>query len=336
VLLLGGRGVAAEVAGATATEGARLVVLESRFIGSDDVALRQALSELLGRIDVRIAPAGSLLSERVLARITIAPASDGARVIVEPVEPPGPVVRHQVPEAASPELFRETLAHVVLGAVEPLLEAQAEPPPSAPAQEDPSADRAEPERPPAPGDGARASWWLGARAGVLWFVPDGTNGVQVGAAGGATLDAPLQPGLALEGGYMIPLSLEREGLSATFSLVALRLRPSLQLFASPSVAVRAELAPGVNFITLSPESAGDDILSRDESSRVQPLLGFAGAAYFRLSHGLSAVARLGLDVDFAPRRWVIQGAEETVFFETSRFQPQTTLGLDWSPSEASP
>jgi hypothetical protein len=117
--------------------------------------------------------------------------------------------------------------------------------------------------------------------------------------------------------------------------VALRLRPSVEVFAQPLFDVRAELAPGISFVTLSPEQTVDDVISSgDRSRRVQPMLGLAGAARFHLAQGLSAVARLGIDLDFAPRRWLIEGAERRVFFETTRLEPQITLGIDWSPAEA--
>jgi hypothetical protein len=272
--------------------------------------------------------------------VTIAPTFDGARVTVQPVDPPGPSVRHEVPESSSPELFRETLAHVVLGAVEPLLQAQPEPPappPPAPPppQPDPTADRGEAAEPgPARGPGPALTAWVGARAGALWFVSQGEGGVLLGAAGGATLEVARRPGLALEAGYLLPLTIERDGLTATFSLLALRLRPSVELWSTATFDVRAELAPGISFVTLSPEETAADVISSGDSSRVQPMLGLAGAASFRLAPGLSAVARLGLDLDFAPRRWLIEGAARDVFFETTRLQPHTTLGIDWSPREA--
>jgi hypothetical protein len=321
-------------------EGARLVLLDNHLASGDDLALRGALTELLGRIEVRVAPFGSIVNEPVLARVTIAPTFDGARVTVQPVDPPGPSVRHEVPESSSPELFRETLAHVVLGAVEPLLQAQPEPPappPPAPPppRPDPTADRGEAAEPgPARGPGPALTAWVGARAGALWFVSQGEGGVLLGAAGGATLEVARRPGLALEAGYLLPLTIERDGLTATFSLLALRLRPSVELWSTATFDVRAELAPGISFVTLSPEETAADVISSGDSSRVQPMLGLAGAASFRLAPGLSAVARLGVDLDFAPRRWLIEGAARDVFFETTRLQPHTTLGIDWSPREA--
>lgn len=341
LLLPGPRAFAAEVATfAAPREGARLVLLDNHLASGDDLALRGALTELLGRIEVRVAPFGSIINEPVLARVTIAPTFDGARVTVQPLDPPGPAVRHEVPESSSPELFRETLAHVVLGAVEPLIQARPEPPappPPAPPQPqpDPTVDRGEatePKTPPGPAPALAA--WVGARIGALWFVSQGEGGVLLGAAGGATLDVARRPGLALEVGYLLPLTIQRDGLTATFSLLALRLRPSLELFATPGFDLRAELAPGISFVTLSPEQTAVDVVSSGDSSRVQPMLGVAGTASFRLARGLSAVARLGLDLDFAPRRWLIEGAERDVFFQTTRLEPHTTLGIDWSPSEA--
>jgi hypothetical protein len=329
--------LAAELAGEARHERARLVVLESRLSPADDAGLRQTLTELLGRLDVRVAPEGSLLNEPVLAKVTISPTFEGARVMVQPLDPPGPTQRHEVPQASSPELFRETLAHVVLGAVEPLLESPPEPePPRLPPPEDPTADHPGSLPEPPPGPPLPLSWWVGARASALWFVTEGRAGALLGGAGGVTLDTPFRPGLALEAGYLLPLSIERDGLTATFSLVALRLRPSVQVFSSPVVLVRAELAPGLGFVSLEPERAGAQILSSEQSSRIQPMLGVAGAAYFALTRGVAAVARAGLDLDFAPRRWVIdvEGVGRSVFYQTTRLEPQLTLGLDWSPTEA--
>jgi hypothetical protein len=205
---------AAELASSPRPARAHLVVIESRLDPADDAGLRQTLSELLGRLDVRLAPAGSLVSEPELARVTISPTFDGARVTVQPLDPPGPLARHEVPQASSPELFRETLAHVVLGAIEPLVEQARAPEPArlppAPiaAAADPAADRgaeeapAEPHRPTLP-----LSWWVGARASALWFVSQGRGGALLGGAVGATVDAPGRAGLALEAGYLLPLTI---------------------------------------------------------------------------------------------------------------------------------
>jgi hypothetical protein len=302
------------------------IVLDSRLTGAIDVELRETLVELLGRLRLRIIAARGRDPDAVLAFVSIEPSAGGASVTVVQTRPPNSRVRRRVENAASPELFREALAHVILGALEPLLELREEAPtpPATPA----AADRTtalEDSRSTSP------SWSIGVRAGALWFVSEQASAAVVGGAGAVTFEVPLRPSVALEVGYMLPLLITRDGVLAEFSLVSARARPGLELASSETLALRLDLAAGFDFVALSPRQA-IDVTAVSRSTRLQPMLGGGLGAHLRLWDTLELVARVGVDIDLAPRHWVIEsGAAQSSFFETARGVPYLTLGIDWSP-----
>jgi hypothetical protein len=307
-----------------------LVVLESRLGGAMELRLEETLAELLRRIQLRLAVADARNADSVLAFVSIEPSEGGAIVTVRAARPPNSRLRHEVAHAASIALFCETLAHVIFGDVEPMLqtldEAQAPPDTPAlpqPAEQTPALAKPAPEQP---------QWSLGASGGARWFVAEATTAAWVGVGGAVTFDAPLRPALALEAGYLIPLIIARNGVRAQFSLVSARARPGLQLLQAEVLALSLELAAGLDFVTLAPLQA-EQVSWLRTSARVQPMLGGAAAAHLELSKTLDLVARLGVDLDLAPRRWLIEnGPEQNLYFETPRAMPYLTLGFDWSPS----
>jgi hypothetical protein len=319
----------------------RLVVIDSRLSGVLEFELEEALAELLGRLQLRIVGDGSANTDGVLAVVSIEPSDGGALVTVQETGAPHSRVRRGVERSESSALFRETLAHVILGAVEPMLrtaqanaEAQQAPPPPLPPEP------AEPVEPPSgPSWGTEffgsARGALGVRTG-LWFAADGAPALALGVAARVRFDVSPEPSLALEGSYVLPSTVEQGGLSADFSRLSLRARPGVELGHVGEAALGLDVAAGVDFVALAPARNQEATFVEERSTRVQPMLGGALAARIPLSSALELMARLGLDVDLAPRRWLIEdGAETAAFFQTPRVFPHATLGFDWSPSGAS-
>jgi hypothetical protein len=200
----------------------------------------------------------------------------------------------------------------------------------------PPPEPAEPAEPSGPGWGTRlfgsARGALGVRAGALWFAADGAPALALGVAARVRFDVSPEPSLALEGSYVLPSTVEQRGLYADFSRVSLRARPGIELGRVGTVALGVDVAAGVDFVALAPARSEQATFVEERSTRVQPMVGGAFGARIPVSGGLELLARLGLDIDLAPRRWLIDDAGQAdAFFETPRAYPHTALGFDWSP-----
>jgi hypothetical protein len=149
--------------------------------------------------------------------------------------------------------------------------------------------------------------------------------------GGLTLrfGARLRPSLGLEVLGIWPAHVDQAGLDGRVGLVSLRALPGLELVGSPRGTLGLMLAPGVDFISFASDRARPDVAAEPRSARVQPIVGARMAGSLRVSSFMALLLGAGLDVDLAPRRWVVaapRGAEE--IFESSRYRPYAYLGAD--------
>jgi hypothetical protein len=318
----------------------RVVVLDA---GSEavDADLADVLAELLARLHLNLVRRGSPNVAPVVARVAIESSERGAVVTIAGGRESTPV-RREVERGDSPAVFRETVAHVILGAVEPLASSDQEPsPPPVSAPVDalvPAATRASEavER--------RAVWSLGGRAGPRVLAADRAS-IGFGGFAGLTLPMALHPSAGLHAGYVLPARLSRDSVDAVFGLVPLRLQAGIEPLAAKSVALDVALALGVDIVWLIPEAGPPQSQLGPSTTRVQPMIGAASSARFRLTPKADLVVTLGVDLDAAPRRWVIAaGPEHNPLFEMSRFRPYAAVGFDWmlggstspEPSESLP
>src|SRR5262249_37842924 len=143
-----------------------------------------------------------------------------------------PPVRREVERGDSPALFRETLAHVILGAIEPLVgrEDDVDRPPPPPSLPPPPVANA----PPSTSDDltvARASvseapldpmrLLVGARAGPRLLESD-RAGIAFAGTLSLTLPLPFRPSGAVYAGYVLPSRVSKASVDAEFHLVPLR------------------------------------------------------------------------------------------------------------------
>ncbi len=104
---------------ARADEPAEIPVVVLETSGPVDPALDLTLKELFGRRGVELARPGA--PGHVVARVVVSQLGETASVLVDDPAHQLASVHRDVPRGDSPALFRETLAHVILGAVDPFL-----------------------------------------------------------------------------------------------------------------------------------------------------------------------------------------------------------------------
>jgi hypothetical protein len=241
-------------------------------------------------------------------------------------------VRREVVRGDSTSVFRETLAHVILGAIEPLVTLDTE---RAPAPESTPDSRPQPvaasDVPPStdqPRNSARVT--VGARAGPKLLSSDRASVAFDGVAR-LILGASMRPAVGIHAGYVLPAQLTRGGVNATFGLVPFRLEVSIEPFSSKRVALETALLTGIDVVSLSPTSAPPFVQLESSTTRVQPIVGAAVMGRFHLFSNTYLVIATGADFDAAPRRWDVESESgRSPFFETARLRPYAALGLDWT------
>ncbi|HEY5372559.1 MAG TPA: hypothetical protein VIK01_02690 [Polyangiaceae bacterium] len=326
--------------------------------GDVDKDLEQLLSELLGRSGLTLTWSAPSSEGRVIARVHVKLHDDGA--LLDVVDPRDTSAARQVsvPRHGTEALFRETLAHVILGNVDPLATLDAERPSTTPSRHgSPTPTVPKPAPPPASPVAApavaapapqadkslsyrqrrqeeeRLRFAFGVGGAALLVARDRAAPVMAGSLG-LVFPGALQPRAALSAGYMPPLGIDGKGLTANFRLIPMRARLGLEPWSSPWLALDAALSLGVDWLTFTPTDTTAE-LQASSSTRVAPVLGALLGARAHLGAGLDATLGLGLDFDPTPRTWLVAEGERRVpVLEMLRFRPSAALGLEWTlPSE---
>jgi hypothetical protein len=313
------------------SETRRFVRLETTGTDGIDAELEATLGELLGRLHLELVHAGAAPDGPIVARVRVESSDRGAVLTVESGQPGVATVRREVERGVSVSVFRETLAHVILGAIEPLaLDESAERAPAPLPEPTPEGLSAPDMTPPTdrPRDPTRVT--VGARAGPRLLASDRASVAFDGVAR-VIFGASMRPSVGFHGGYVLPARINRSGVDATFGLIPFRLESAIEPVASRSVALETAILGGIDIVSLSPNSAPPFVHLESSSIRVQPIVGAAVTGRFHLSPNAHLVITTGVDFDAAPRRWDI-GSESgrTAFFETARLRPYAALGLDWT------
>ena len=310
----------------------RFVKLEASGTDGIDPELEATLAELLGRLHLEIAQPGAEPDGPIVARVRVESSDRGAVLTVESGRPGVMPVRREVVRGDSTSVFRETLAHVILGAIEPLVEldAHAERAPAPPPEPTPEPIPAS-DVPPStdrPRDTARVT--IGALAGPRLLASDRASVAFDGVAR-LILGASMHPSIGFHAGYVLPAQLSSGGVNATFGLVPIRLEVAIEPVAWKRVALETALLGGIDVVSLSPTSAPPFVQLEPSSTRVQPTLGAAVAGRFQFFPSVYLIVTTGADFDMAPRRWDVDSESgRSAFFETARLRPYAALGLDWT------
>jgi hypothetical protein len=300
------------------TRRAQLVVVDYPNSAFTDPELQAAVRELLSRVQVEVVSAAQAANGEVIAYAQIAVGGEAVEIRVEDARGRYAPARRSLLRGGSDAMLRETVAHVLLGLIEPLAEA----------------DRHAPEQALRAGDdtGTRRAWQLGLHGGPVQLA-QGTWSARFMGSGALVWGGRFSPSLALDASIAVPATVNQQGVEAQVLLAGARARARLTPLAFARAAVDAALSVGADVFVVRPEHATDGTkLYAGASRRTQPVLGVALGARTRVHPRLELVLGLGLDFDPMPRRWSVdEGESSSVVFETRYVRPYATLGVDWLP-----
>jgi hypothetical protein len=329
-----------EPAVASTAEANNVVVLESPNL---DPELEATISELLGRIQMPLVRRDGKTPAQPVARVWVEPFGEATRVSVENGRDKRLLIQRQVPPAATPALYRETVAHIIFSAVDALNStprdappAPPNPPPIAKVDSPIVATRAEPSAtsPPTPKTPQHSASGLALKLGGRVGPRLQTNrAVGLGFSGVATLvmEEVLQPAVSVEAGYVLPNHAEGNEVTSEFHMIPIRARFGISPVRGERLSLETSLGFGVDVVSLQAQGKDDSVRATPETRRLQPLLESAVAVRWRVSPAVELLLAAGLDLDLQPRRWLYKQAEaKTVLFETARFRPFAVLGFDYS------
>ncbi len=323
-------------------------------------ALQDGLRELLGRIRLVAVFRDEPSRGPVLGHVRIDFTADDIVVTAEDARHRGPPVRRIVSRGDASNIVRETLAHVVLGAVEPLaLGPDPSSPPGARPPPPPPAPPPPPGSPPAPA-GATAATTAATTAGAttatkrppdsagprksdsaggvgIWVTVGGgprawsSDRLAPWLGGGALLTFPgvLEPSCFLEGGYLTPVWIERNALEAVLSGATLRAGMRVAALSNRRLALDAGVASGVDVLSLGRTDSQASDRPVASSTLVQPIVGGLVGLRARVSRNFFLRFEVGADVDLAPKYWVaVRHGVDVPFFELERVRPFAQIGLE--------
>jgi hypothetical protein len=315
-----------------AVEANGAVVVETAGAETRDPALEETLRELLGRLRLTVVfPGDGAPNQPNVARVRMEFFEGGILVIVLDESGRSPPVRRLVPRAESASLLRETVAHVVLGAVEPLV---AEPVHESTNEDakDSSKDQVTPGTPAASRPSATKPIGLsvGVRGGALLMVPDMLSMSLGGVATLRLRTLPFQPAVSLGASYLFARQVDREALKTDLRGSSFRGAVRGLALSSSAIAIDAGIDGGVDVVSLTPRAAGPYEHVTRGTARIQPVVGASVSVRAHLDPRLDLVLDGGLDIDLKPRQWVVAtGPDMTPFLELSRLRPFVGLGFDF-------
>jgi hypothetical protein len=307
----------------------RTVVVTSEDGPPLDEGLLSALRELFARVGIELVDSDEGKDEGLLARVRIQRDVDAATVRVFSVTEKRLASTHRVPRGETEALFRETLAHVVLGAVEPLVVERVEVEAKLPAQ-----TAAAPAPPPAPEPAkpdAAPPVHFAAGLGVGPLLPTDQWATRIFGRADVYVATRLPSVFGLTLGGIVPLERTVADTKTELSLAFVRVQAGVEPWRSRFVRLGLLLAAGADFIsaTANPNQVAEHVAS--PSRRVDALLGGLVQLRFPFWWGLELEALVGCDVDLKPRSFEATGGEHPAkLFPASHAHPYAGLLVAWS------
>ncbi|HEX6242683.1 MAG TPA: hypothetical protein VFZ61_17340 [Polyangiales bacterium] len=291
--------------------------------GVDDLELPAALRELCSRVGIRVVAPFEAVRGDVVLLAHIRADGDVLQLSVEDAETRRQIGERTVPRAESQAIARETLAHVLLGLVEPWIERRRREQAEAAAR--PQDLPSTPSAPSAPLDVR-----LGVGAGPIVLARE-QWGARVYGHTGFTWLRKSAPTVAVDVSGALPVPVEAAAVSARFWLVGARLRGRFSAFSGPRGAFDVALSGGADLLGLKPVSAPPGTRLESLSLRVQGVFGAALTGRVHLPRRIDLVFGAGLDVDLKPRTWAIEAyGMETTLLSTGYLRPYALVGVDFA------
>lgn len=297
----------------------QLVVVDYPHGAFVDPELHAAVRELLSRLQVQVVSATQAAGGEVIAYVRIEVGSDAVNVSVEDARGRAPAVRRSVLRGDSDAMLRETVAHVLLGLVEPLAEADR-----------PLATQGLRDQGDASSRWGAAAPQLGLHGGPVQLAQASWSGRFV-ASGALVWEGRFSPALALDASAALPVGVDEQDIEVRVLLGGARARARFTPLSFERAALDGALSVGADVLSVRPEAApqGTELTAR-ASRRAQPVLGVALSARSRVHARLELVLGVGIDFDLMPRRWSVEeGTSSSEIFATHFIRPYATLGVDW-------
>jgi hypothetical protein len=312
----------------------RVVALDTRGAFEQSAVLEESLRELLGRLGLVLDARGSVPRDEVLALVLVEFDDEGAQVTVRRGRTAIESASKRVEREGSTAVFREALAHVVLGTVEPLAEEERDRPPPPPAPMPEGERPAPPPAQPVPHPPEAPNPWgfgVAAEGGASSL---GSPAGAVGALGGfLTLSRRTSSGLgvALEGRYQLPTTVESPFVDARVSSGAFRLMPRVEIASFDRFSIELGGGAGIDILSVTPSSETLPASRLGKSTtRVDPVASAELIGRFGVAPNIDIALHLAADLDFATRRWVLDsGGAKSSFFGPAHVRPFVALGIDF-------
>lgn len=305
------------------------VVVTSEEGPALDEALLAALRELFTRVGLTLVETDEGKDEGLLARVRIQRDADAATVRVFSVTAKKLASTHRVPRAETDALFRETVAHVVLNAVEPLVVERVELEASmldsqsaAHEHEQPGPTESRATAPP-----AHYGLGFGAAAlviGELW-------GTRLSGRADVYVATRMPSVFGLTLGWVLPRTRERGGVHSRFDILFARLSTGIEPWLSRFARLGILLSAGVDLlrVEVDPKRVPDQVLPPQRVFDF--MLGAAVQMRFPLWHGLELQALVGCDLDLNPHEFAVtDGGTRTKLYTPYRARPYAGLTVAWS------
>jgi hypothetical protein len=275
--------------------------------------------------------------EGLLARVRIQRDEDAATVRVFSVTAKKLASTHRVPRAETDALFRETVAHVVLGAVEPLVVERAKFEATQPVEQTPA-----PSPPAEAAAGAPAGGEAGERArpSVHYGVGLGAAGMYIGDLWGTRLvgraDAyvgtrvPSVFGVSLGG--VLPRTRERGWVHSELKFLFARVQAGIEPWLTRVSRLGVLLSFGVDALhgSARPNKRMADSVSAARYE-FDYMLGALVQMRFLLGRGAELQTVVGCDLDLNPHEFSVKDGDDRItLFAPARARPYAGLIVAWS------
>ncbi len=307
------------------------VVVTSEEGPALDEALLAALRELFMRVGLVLVETDEGKDEGLLARVRIQRDADAATVRVFSVTAKKLASTHRVPRAETDALFRETIAHVVLNAVEPLVVERAQLEATmVGASSEPGGESAEPLATDGPKrEGPAAHYSLGVGAGPL--IVGELWGARLAGRADVYVATRLPSVFGLTLGGVLPRTRERGAVHSRFDILFARISAGVEPWLSRLARLGILLSAGVDLlrVDIDPKRVPDQVLPRQRVPDF--MLGALVQMRFPLWGGFELQALVGCDLDINPHEFAVtDGATRTKLYTPNRARPYAGLFVAWS------
>jgi hypothetical protein len=170
---------------------------------------------------------------------------------------------------------------------------------------------------------------LGGIGGFAWTTAAVVS--HVGGQAAWTYRKWLNPSLTVSGEYLLPFEAKTSDVTATASVVSLRIVPAVEVFHARSVAVDLGVGAGIDVISVQPPSKHPPNIGATAGTRTDPVLRGAVTAYAGLAPRIVLSLTIAYDFDVAaPHPRFVFADEASPVLAPWRARPLALVGLTFA------